>query len=168
MAELRRLGKRGSYRLGRRRPPAGPGRPYRPRQPYLPVHRGLAAAWLLGGLAGAGVIAAGAVVLDWWFLPFAVGVAAGAAARAARLRVVLPSVLVIAAAGWAGPLAWAMATGLPERAVARTVAALAGLPAHASVVLALTAVVAMLQAAAGLWVGRALAPRRGRWSALSR
>jgi hypothetical protein len=45
--------------------------------------------------------------------------------------------------------------------VARTIAALAGLPASAAVAIAVTLVVAVLQAVAGLWLGRALAPGPG-------
>lgn len=165
MADVRRLGKRGSYRLGRLGvPPPGPGRAPRAHYPsFLPARRGPASAWVLGGLAGVAVVAAGAA-LGWWFVPFLAGVAAGVAGRFGRLRLrtALPAILVIAAAGWAVPLAWAMVRGLPVQAVARTVAALAGLPAHASVVLALTLLVAMLQAAAGLWVGRVLTPRPDR------
>ena len=45
--------------------------------------------------------------------------------------------------------------------MARSIAALAGLPASAAVAIAVTLVVAALQAAAGLWLGRALAPGHG-------
>jgi hypothetical protein len=48
--------------------------------------------------------------------------------------------------------------GLPERSVARTIAALGGLPAHSVTGIAVALLVAAIQAAAGLWLGRALAP----------
>lgn len=161
MADLRRLGKRGSYRLGRLSIPGSAARVPQPHYPsFLPARRGPVSAWLLGGALGAAIIAAGAA-LGWWFLPCAAGVAAGLASRwgRLRLRIALPAVAVVAAVGWGAPLAWAIFSGVPDQGVARTVAALAGLPAHASVVLGLTVIVAMLQAAAGLWVGWVLAPR---------
>jgi hypothetical protein len=45
--------------------------------------------------------------------------------------------------------------------VGRSIAALAGLPASAAVAIAVTLLVAVVQAAAGLWLGRALAPGHG-------
>jgi hypothetical protein len=68
----------------------------------------------------------------------------------------------MAAVGWGAALAWlALRDRLPEVTVARTIAALAGLPASAAVAIAVTLVVAVLQAVAGLWLGRALAPGHG-------
>ena len=76
-----------------------------------------------------------------------------------RLRTALLATVVVAALGWAVPLGWqAWHTGA-VRATARVVAALAGLPAHSSVGIAATLLVAVLQALAGLWLGRALFPR---------
>ncbi len=117
-------------------------------------------AWVAGWLAGAAVIAAGAA-LGWWWVPFPVGLAAGVAARYGRLRLraAVPGLALAAAAGWALPVAWAWFAGLPERQVARTVAALAGLPAHASLIFAVTLLVAVLQALAGCWVAQVLTPR---------
>ncbi len=163
MADLRRLGRRGSYRLGGRGVP-GQARPARPHHPsFRPARPGRATVWLAGGLAGAAVIAAGAA-LGWWFVPFLAGAAAGVAARFGRLRLrtALTAVAAGAAAGWAVPLAWAAPGGLPERQVARTVAALAGLPAHGSVIVVVALLVAALQALAGFWVARVLTPRRRR------
>ena len=165
MADPRRLGKRGSYRLGRM------GAPPLPRSPWPSAHypsfaphrRGPVFAWLLACLAGAVIVGAGALA-GWWFLPFLAGVVAGLAARYGRLRLraTLPAAVVVAAAGWAAALAWlALREGLPEVAVARTIAALAGLPASAAVAIAVTLLVAAVQAAAGLWLGRALAPGQG-------
>ncbi len=83
--DFKRLGKRGSYRLGKLRAQGikttGPPPPFRPT--FARSHRrGPASAWLLGLLAGALVIWWGAA-LGWWFLPFAVGLAAGLANRIA-------------------------------------------------------------------------------------
>jgi hypothetical protein len=118
---------------------------------------------VLACLAGAVIVAAGALA-GWWFLPFLAGLGIGLAARYGRLRlrVTLPAALAVAAVGWGAALAWlALRDGLPEVSVARTIAALAGLPASAAVAIAVTLVVAALQAAAGLWLGRALAPGHG-------
>lgn len=163
MSDLNRLGKRGAYRLGRLgAPPPAPERPPAPHYPsWVPGHRGSAALWLLGSLAAAVLIALGAVA-GWWFLPFVAGLAGGAAARYGRwrLRVVLPAAALVAAIGWAIPLGWQARHGVPVRATARVVAALAGLPPHAAVAIAATLLVAVLQALAGLWLTWALIPRR--------
>ena len=109
MADPRKLGKRGSYRLGKLGAPPAPRTPW-PTAHYpsfAPHRRGPAAAWLLGCLAGVVIVAAGALA-GWWFLPF-----------------------------------------------------LAGLPASAAVAIAVTLLVAVVQAVAGLWLGRALAPGHG-------
>ena len=69
--------------------------------------------------------------------------------------------MLIAAAGWGAALWWLVRGGLPEGAVAREIAALAGLPASSAVAIAVTLLVAVIQAAVGLWLGRALAPGYG-------
>ena len=164
MADLRRLGKRGSYRLGRlgapRPTPSAPPAPHYPS--FAPHHRGPAGLWLLACLVGVVIVAAGALA-GWWFLPFLAGLAGGLAAHYGRwrLRVSLPAVMLIAAAGWGVALWWLVHRGLPEGAVAREIAALAGLPASSAVAIALTLLVAVIQAAVGLWLGRALAPGYG-------
>jgi hypothetical protein len=161
MAELRRLGKRGSYRLGRlgAPPPASapPPAPHYPSWTYR--HRGSLWLWLLAWLAAVVVVAV-AALLGLWFMPFLAGLATGIAARAGRwrLRVTLPAVILLAAAGWGGALWWLVLRQLPEGAVAREIAALAGLPPRAPVAIAVTLLVAVIQAATGLWLGRALAP----------
>ena len=165
-ADPRRLGKRGSYRLGSLAgpPPARPSLPSPHYPAWIPGRRGPAALWLLAGLVCAAILAVGALA-GLWFLPFLAGLAVGVAAHYGRLRlrVTLPAVVVVAAAGWGGALAWlALRDGLPERAVARTIAALAGLPAHVTVGIAVTLLVAAIQAVAGLWLGRALAPGHAR------
>jgi hypothetical protein len=161
VADLRRLGRRGSYRFGRLATPTPS--PKAPPAPHYPAwthrHRGSAGLWLLACLGGAAVIAGGAL-LGLWFVPFLAGLAAGLAARYGRwrLRVTLPATVAIAAVGWGAALWWLVLRGRPEGAVAREIAALAGLPASSAVAIAVTLLVAVIQAAAGLWLGRALAP----------
>ena len=162
MADSRRLGKRGSYRLGRLGTP-GPERvsPRGPHYPsFAPGHRGPAFGWVLACLAGVVVIAGGSA-FGWWFVPFVAGVAAGITARYGRwrLRVALVAVTLTAAAGWGFPLWWSAWRGSAVGATARVVAALAGLPPHAAVAIAATLLVAAIQALFGLWLGRALSPR---------
>jgi hypothetical protein len=144
-----------------------PPRPVLPRTHYPawgPARRGPASAWLLAWLACIALLAVGALA-GLWFLPFAVGLGTGLAAHAGRLRLrtALTAVVVAAAAGWGAALAWlTLRDGLPEPAVARTIAALGGLPAQAAAGIAATLVVAVIQAVAGLWLGRALAPGHAR------
>jgi hypothetical protein len=161
MAELRRLGKRGSYRLGRLgAPPAAPAQPPAPHYPsWTSRHRGSLWLWVLAWLAAVLVVAV-AALLGLWFMPFLAGLTAGIAARAGRwrLRVSLPAVILLGVAGWGAALWWLVLHQLPEGAVAREIAALAGLPPHAPVAMAVTLLVAAIQAATGLWLGRALAP----------
>lgn len=91
-----------------------------------------------------------------WFVPFVAGVAVGAASLRWR-RLVLAAVAG-AVAGWALPL-WILALrGRPAGATARVIAALAGLPPHAFVTVALTLLLAALQVWTGAWLARALAP----------
>ena len=126
---------------------------------FAPQRRGPATAWLLAGFAGAALVAVGALA-GWWFLPFVAGLVSGLLARLGRLglRHLLPAVIAIAAVGWGAALAWLALRGLPEAGVAREVAALAGLPAQAAVAIAVMLLVAVVQALAGLWLGRALVP----------
>jgi hypothetical protein len=162
-ADFKRLGKRGSYRLGRLRTQGVGERQgvtlFRPRFSRMD-HRWPASHWLLGLLGGVLLIAAGAVA-GWWFMPFAVGLLAGGANWIGGWpgRVALPAVALTAAAGWAVPLWWAVLRGQPYGPVAREVAALDGLPGHASAGLVLTLLIAAAQALAGYWLGRALTPR---------
>jgi hypothetical protein len=165
MADPKRLGRRGSYGLGRMGAPSVP-RTSRPAVHYptwTPRRRGPVFLWVLACVAGAVIVAAGALA-GWWFLPFLAGLGTGLAAHYGRLplRATLPAAVAVAVAGWGAALAWlAVRDGLPEVSVARSIATLAGLPASAAVAIAVTLVVAALQAAAGLWLGRALAPGQG-------
>ncbi len=162
-AEFKRLGKRGSYRLGQLRAQGigGYQRPV-PFQPQFarPDHRWPAPVWLLGLLAGSLLIAAGARA-GWWFAPFVVGVVAGLAnwIGAWRLRVALPAIAVMAAAGWGAPLGWFMLRGHPHTTAVRHTATTLGLPRYAAAGIALTLLIAVAQALAGDWLGRALTPR---------
>jgi hypothetical protein len=109
-------------------------------------------------VAAAAVVAAGAYI-GAWFVPFGVGVAAGAA-RSRFTFVTVPVAVLAAVAGWAVPL-WVMALrGLPAGATARAIAGLAGLPPYAAVAVAVTLLLAALQVLAGAWLVRALLPRR--------
>jgi hypothetical protein len=164
-ANPRRLGRRGSYRLGSMAgPPAT--RPPLPSPNYptwIPGRRGPVLLWLLSCAAAAAILAVGALA-GLWYLPFLAGLATGVVARYGRLRlrVSLPAIVIVAAVGWGAAVAWlALRDGLPEVAVAKSIAALAGLPASAAVAIAVTLLVAVVQAAAGLWLGRALAPGHG-------
>ena len=163
-ADFKRLGKRGSYRLGQLRAQGIGGQqreaPFQPRF-VRPDHRWPASHWLLGLLAGAALIAAAATA-GWWFVPFAVGLLAGLAnwIGAWSHRIAVPAVAVTAALGWAVPLWWAVLHGQPDGAVARVVAAIGGLPGFAAVGVLVTLLVAAVQAVTGYWLGRALTPRR--------
>jgi hypothetical protein len=162
MADPRRLGRRGSYRLGRlgAPPPERVSLPGAHYPSFAPGHRGSAFGWLLSCLAGV-VVIGGGTSLGWWFMPFVVGAVAGVAARYGRwrLRVALLAVTLMAAAGWGIPLGWSAWRGSAVGATARVVAALAGLPPHAAVAIAATLLVAAIQSLFGLWLGRALSPR---------
>jgi hypothetical protein len=159
VSDLRRLGKRGSYRLGRLAAPTpAPARLPSPHYPsFTPRHRGAAVLWLLGWLVGVAIVAAAALI-GWWFLPFLAGLAIGLASRYARVgfRLTLLAGVTVAAAGWGAALWWTVLQGLPEGATARVIAALAGLPPYAAVAIAVTLCVAVIQAIAGLWLARAL------------
>ena len=162
-SEADRLGRRGSYRLGGLGMP-GPGRSDPPRlfRPSFapPHHRGSALGWLLAAIVGIVLIAGGAM-LGLWFMPFLLGVASGVATRWGqwRLRMTIPAVLIMAAAGWALALWAAAMRGMPVGPTARIIAEVAGLPAEAAPIIEITLAVSMAQGLAGLWLGRALARR---------
>jgi hypothetical protein len=162
-AEFRRLGKRGSYRLGQLRA-RGIGEVQRP-VPFQPVfirpqHRWPASVWLLGLLAGS-LLIAGAAAAGWWFAPFVVGALAGLANRigAWRARVAVPAIIAMAAVGWGAPLAWAELHGQHYGAMARVIAEILGWPTSAVVGFAAAALVSVTQAVVGYWLGRAITPR---------
>ena len=163
-AEFKRLGKRGSYRLGQLRSQGiSKGRPHVPFQPRFaraPDHRWPMAAWLLGLVAGVLAIAGGAVA-GWWFVPFLVGLLAGLGNWIGRwrTRVAVPAVALTAAVGWAAPLWWSALRGQPLGAVARVIAAVIGVPGYAAVGIVVTLLIAVAQGLAGYWLGRALTPR---------
>jgi hypothetical protein len=163
-ADPKRLGKRGAYRFGRLRA-QGVGE-ILPPEPFRmsfapPRYRGQPVAWLALVVVGTAVIAAGALAGLWW-MPFAVGAVTGAVTAAGRwwLRGALLAVVLMALAGWAVPLAWPALHGVPVAGTARVVAALAGLPGGAAAGLALALLVGLIQALAGLWLGRTLARLR--------
>ncbi len=159
MADPRRLGKRGAYRLGELRT-AGP-RPRRapaPRQPSVEPGppRGSVLAWLAACAVTAAILGFGAA-LGLWFLPFVAGIAAGIAP--CRVRPALGLVLLAVVVGWGAALWWPALSGAPAGATARVIAALAGLPPHAAVGIAATLGVGVLQALVALWLARAVTYR---------
>ena len=100
-------------------------------------------------IAAAGLAEAGA-----WWVPFVAGVYAGLASL--RWRRVLPVTVAACAVGWALPL-WILALlGYPSGATARAIAAFAGLPPYAAVIIVVTLLLAVLQALAGAWLARAI------------
>lgn len=161
-AEFRRLGKRGSYRLGQLRA-QGVGELERP-VPVQPRftrrdHRWPGSVWVLALLAGS-LLIADAAAAGWWFAPFIVGVLAGVANWIGGwgTRVAVPAVAVMAAVGWGIPLAFAVLRGQPYAAMARVIAATLGLPASPVAGFAVTVLLAAVQAAIGYWLGRAFTP----------
>jgi hypothetical protein len=165
-SEADRLGKRGSYRLGGLGPEAperpGPPRPFQ--MTFLrQQHRGWVGGWLLATLAGLALIAGGAL-FGVWFMPFLIGLATGVAVRWGGwgLRVTVPAVLVMTCAGWGLALGMLAARGQAVGPTARTIALVAGLPEMAVLTIAVTVGVSAVQGLAGLWLGRALAPRPAR------
>ena len=115
-------------------------------------------------VAAAAATALGAWLGAWW-VPFLVGLAAGALGRArggagGRPRGgVLPAVAG-AILGSAIPL-WALALdGQPVGATARVIAGLAGLPPYAWVTVTVVLLLAALQVLAGAWLARGVIPRR--------
>ncbi|MFH9349542.1 hypothetical protein [Kitasatospora sp. NPDC017646] len=124
--------------------PAGGGRVL-PAGPVLPA-----------ALVGAAVLVAVGSLWSLWYLPFATGLAIGAATavRGLRARTAVLVAAVAAVAGWGAPLLWRVASGEAVAGTARTVAALAGLPAMASLVVAVTLLIGLVQALLGVWLGR--------------
>jgi hypothetical protein len=120
-----------------------------------------AAAWVIAFVVATAAIAGGAEA-GVWFLPFVAGLCAGLFSRFLRLRACLLTAGAASLLGWAIPLLWQDMSGLPVGGVARTVAALAGLPPQAPVAVGATLFIAAAQALCGLWLVRALAPRRQR------
>jgi hypothetical protein len=162
VTDVKRLGKRGSYRLGRLRAQgiadlASP-MPLRPSF-TRPRHSGPTFLWLIAALAGAAVITLGAA-RGLWFMPFAVGLLAGLANRVGgwRVRVLVVAVGAMALVGWGVPFWWPASHGEPA-AAARVVTGLAGVPVSAVAGVAAVLLTAILQALTGLWLGCALTPR---------
>jgi hypothetical protein len=133
------------------RPAASPG-------PASAGLRGSAAARLAVDFIGVLLLCAGGAELGLWFTPFVLG--AVITAFRPRSRALVLTVAAGAVAGWAAAV-WQMALeGLPAGATARSIAALAGLPPYAGVTIAVTLLLAALQALAGSWLARAVLPRQ--------
>jgi hypothetical protein len=145
-------------------PVAGQVPPETPQEaPPQAARRGATASRLAAGFLLVLLTCLSGAELGLWFVPFVLGVAAGVFARRSRGPVLVIAVLTVtggAVAGWAVAL-WIMAlSGLPVGATARTIAALAGLPPYAAVAIAVTLLLAALQALAGSWLARAVFPRQ--------
>ena len=177
MTDLDRLGKRGSYRLGRLRAQGvGQLAPPLPSRPSFARsrRRGSLVLWLAGWVTLTALLAAGAA-MGVSFLPCAAGLLAGFVTRSGgwRLRPSLIAVIITALAGWGVPLGWSLAGlaagsatgsgpgsgGQPAGASARAITELTGRPASVAVMFAVSLFVAVIQALAGAWLGRVLAPR---------
>jgi hypothetical protein len=166
-AEFKRLGKDRAYRLGRMRTQGVPQlqRPAQFRPQFVrPYHRWPAAVWLAALLVGMVLIMGGAAI-GWWFMPFVVGVLAGVANWVGRwpARVAVSAVAIAAAVGWAVPLAYSMAHGQWHETTARITATQVGLPGTAAAGVTLSFAIAVAQAVAGYWLGRAITPRPARY-----
>jgi hypothetical protein len=109
------------------------------------------------GCVGILAIWAGAAA-GLWFVPLIVAGLAGVVGRVTFMRSsrVLIAACTIAVSGWLAPLGRRIAEGQPVGATAREVASLAGLPPYSGVVIAAVILVALLQAAAGMWTGWAV------------
>jgi hypothetical protein len=159
MADPRRLGKRGAYRLGAyREAPAGARLRSGGREPSFGTtrSRGPVLAWLVACAVTAVILGLGAA-FGLWFLPFVAGMAAGAWRWRVRAAVALVVLAVIV--GWGAALWWPALSGAPAGATARVIAALAGLPPHAAVGVGATLLIGVLQALAALWLTRAVTYR---------
>ncbi len=159
MADPRRLGKRGAYRLGElrtvgpqpRRTPASLQPSFEPGR-----RRGSVLVWLAACAVTAAILGFGAA-LGLWFLPFVAGLAAGIGPW--RVRSALGLVVLAVAVGWGAALWWPSLSGAPAGATARVIAALAGLPPYAAVGVAATLLIGLLQALVALWLARAITYR---------
>jgi hypothetical protein len=159
MADPKRLGKRGAYRLGALRSPDQPAK--RPPAPHVPSFgkrrpAGSVPAWLALCAALAALLGL-AAAYGWWFAPFVAGIAAGAGPW--RARPALGAVVLAVCVGWAAALWWPVLSGAPVGATARVVAALAGLPPHSAVGVVGTLLAGVLQALAACWLARAVTYR---------
>jgi hypothetical protein len=114
----------------------------------------LAAAFVVVAVIVAATAQAGA-----WWVPFAAGAGAGLAALRWRPRrgLILLATVAGAVAGWGLPLWILSLRGFPAGATARVIAATAGLPPYAAVMVVLTLLLAALQVLAGTWLARAVA-----------
>ena len=163
MTDHKRLGKRGSYRLGRLRAQGvGQLTPPLPSRPSFTRsrHRGSLVLWLAGWVTLTALLAAGAAA-GVWFVPYAAGLLAGFVTGSGgwRLRPSLIAVIITALAGWGVPLGWSLAGsaagsgsgsgGQPAGATARAIAELTGRPASVAVMFAVSLFVAVIQALAG-------------------
>jgi len=115
-------------------------------------------------LAGTAFVAALTVVVQLWFLPFAIGLLLGGLRPILRLRGALIVLLaaVTTTGGWGLALLWRVVSDEPVAGAARVTAALAGLPADAAVIIAATLLIALFQGLCGAWLGLSLTSLRKR------
>lgn len=107
------------------------------------------------------VLVAATAQAGLWWVPFVAGLAAGLLPAERGWRVVLAAAAG-SVLGWGLPLWILSLRGYPAGATARVIAALAGLPPYAAVVVVIALLLAFLQAVVGAWLGRAVVPRRYR------
>jgi hypothetical protein len=114
--------------------------------------------WLLATALAIAAVSVGAAH-GFWYLPLIAGTLLGLVTNQRRLGAALTAgaVMVAGPVSWGLVLLWMSLRGASVGATARIVAAVSGLPPLAVVTVALTLLVALLQAAAGLWLGRAVA-----------
>ena len=134
--------------------------PLPPQAPAKVAPRGTSASRFAAGFLLVLLFCLSGAELGLWFVPFVLGVLAGVFAPRSRGPVLTATAGAVA--GWAIAL-WIMAlSSLPVGATARSIAALAGLPPYAGVMVAVTLLLAALQALAGNWLARAVFPRQVR------
>jgi hypothetical protein len=128
------------------------------------------AQWLfpLGTVLGAAVLIGLASLAGAWYMPLLAGAGIALIWRLRSWQRWQAGAAALAGAvGWSLPLILQSARGEPIGAVARTVAALAGLPPLAIVTIAATLLIAIVQAVLGVWVAQSLLPRRARLEAVA-
>ncbi len=111
---------------------------------------------LLAALLGGSTLVALGSAWELWYLPFLGGLGLGVLTRlqGRRARIAAGFSVLLAVGGWGAPLLLRAATGQPVGATARSVAALAGLPPMASLLVVVTLLLASVQALLGCWLGR--------------
>jgi hypothetical protein len=153
--EVKRLGKRGSYRFGWLRVDGpDPRPPPAPRQPTF-RRRGSKLGWVFCCGAAAAGLWAGAFQAGLWWPPLVAGLLAGW--RCTRARSALLWVVLAVGAGWGAALWW------PAHTSVRVVTAVARLLPHASVNARDTLLFGLAEGVLAALLGRLLHRRRRRF-----